>query len=119
MSSRPSDLAAGFQWLRLHSRDGPNKIVRYDVRQRCLRVIANLPSQNTVTPGLSPDSKQIALVRIERTKSRQTAQVLVLNQGGEVIHESEVFPFGDGNTELKDTELRPGRSSGRLGGTTC
>jgi hypothetical protein len=36
----------------------------------------------------------------------QTVQVILLSQGGEVIHESEVFPFGDGNNDVKDTELR-------------
>jgi hypothetical protein len=83
-----------------------SKVVRYDVRQRALRVIADRPSQKTVTPGLSPDGKQIALARIERTKIRQTVQVVLLSQRGEVIHESEVFPFGDGNKDVKDTELR-------------
>lgn len=83
-----------------------NKIVRYDARQRALRVIADRPSQKTVTPGLSPDGKQIALARIERTKRRQTVQVVLLSQGGEVIHQSEVFPFGDGNEDVKDMELR-------------
>ncbi len=82
------------------------KIVRYDVGQRSSRVIANLPSQRTITPGLSPDGKQIALVRIERSKDRQTAQVLLMSQSGETIHESKVFQFGDSRKELKETELQ-------------
>jgi hypothetical protein len=82
------------------------KIVRYDVAQRASRVIANWPSQRTITPGLSPDGKQIALVRIERSKDRQTAQAFLMNQSGETIHESKVFQFGDSRKELKATELQ-------------
>lgn len=82
------------------------KIVCYEVGQRASRVIANSPSQRTITPGLSPDGKQIALVRIERSKDRQTSQVLLMSQSGETVHESKVFQFGDGGKELKAMELQ-------------
>ena len=81
-------------------------IGHYDLERRTHRIIADLPSQKTFLPGVSPDGKQMALVRIERDRDRQTAQVLLADLDGKVTHRSKVFPFGAGSTSLGEAETR-------------
>ena len=84
------------------------KVVRYDVGRRASRVLLlnDIPAHRTVLPGMSPDGKRIALVRVEQTKERQTAQVILVGIDGEVIRKSAPFPFGSGDGDLKEPRLR-------------
>ncbi len=81
---------------------GDAALIHYDLKQKTARGLKYVPSQSMIMPGISPDRKQIALVRAQKNRNqRVTAQVILMDLDTGSIHESSPGTLGvlKGETE--------------------
>jgi hypothetical protein len=87
--------SSGFIYVAEETDRGVTRIGLYDLNQRTSRVLPIVPDHFTLTPGISPDGKRLALVRAKVEAGKLTAQVILTDLQTGAFRESKVFPFGE------------------------
>jgi hypothetical protein len=81
------------------SSDTIARIFHYDLNKKAARVLTDVPWLSTMMPGVSPDGKRVALVRVERAGQRSTAQVVFVDLDTGRLHQTKPVAVGELKTE--------------------
>jgi hypothetical protein len=70
------------------------QIMFYDADKHAHRMLVADTGATTLIPGLSPDGKRIAVVRIRRVEGHgESAQVVIYDKVGKAVHYSPILPW--------------------------
>jgi hypothetical protein len=70
------------------------RLALYDVTKKKQTVLVEDTKAQTIWPAVSPDGKQIALVRLSEDKDKDIAlQIVVYDRAGKEVKHSKVFPW--------------------------
>lgn len=72
-------------------------IIHFDLERKAMRSMVVGDATFTCLPGISPDGKQFALSKVNRSPKGSTVQISVYDIGGELRSTSEEFPAGAGS----------------------